>query len=367
MPDTASDLQARGRERLAEGDAAGGLALLAQAVQSFPDDVSVRLEYALTLEATGDFDAAAYQLLQAEKRSKDQPAILRALGTVFYRKGLYDKAVRYLGRALFIDPSDARGHYALGVVHDARRDPGAAIASYRAAIQIDPHFIDARRTLIDALASLGEHAQAIAESDQLLVIHPRDEATAQNREVLQGALEHMIDHRLLGKLEEQLERSALVQEGQLKRKGRTPDGAIRYANRYADLLVRYDSTLERPTIKTLMLILPDPQRAASARDKAFGVTVVGQDGRRAPADYATALSLTFLREALGVPLTQAGVFYQRLLTGARIDFGSATARFATLAPSGAPSGDGVEEQHGLLCEAEKGLLPINKNSHPKGS
>jgi tetratricopeptide (TPR) repeat protein len=330
---------------------------LADAVEGAPDDPILRLEYGLALEAAGNLDAAAYQLLQAERRAPDTGAILRAAGIVFYKKGLYDKAAQFLGRATKVAPDDARAFYSLGVVHDARRDPGAAIAAFREAIRLDPGFLDARRTLVDALAVLGEHAQAIAAIDELLSVHPRDEQAALNREVLRDTLEHMIEHRLLGKADAELERSALVAEGAFKRKGRLPDGAVRYANKYADLLVSYDASAAAPSIKTLMLLLPDPQRASTARDSAFGVTVVGRDGRRAPADYATAVSLTFLREALGVPLTQAGLYYQRLLGGeARIEVGGAAVRFASRPH---PTKEG-EEQHGLLCELAPGLSLVGK-------
>jgi hypothetical protein len=100
------------------------------------------------------------------------------------------------------------------------------------------------------------------------------------------------------------------------------------------------------TIAELTLVLPDPERAAKARDAVYGVTVVGKDGRRGAADFATAVTLTFLREALGVPLTQAGVFYGRLLAGeAAVDFAGARVRF-TSRPHPKEQG---EELHGLSC------------------
>jgi len=80
----------------------------------------------------------------------------------------------------------------------------------------------------------------------------------------------------------------------------------------------------------MMLILPDPDRAAKKRDNVFRVTVVGTSGRREPANYATAVTLTFLRETLGAPMTQASELYARLLggepsiewSGARLGFSS---------------------------------------------
>jgi hypothetical protein len=70
-------------------------------------------------------------------------------------------------------------------------------------------------------------------------------------------------------------------------------------------------------IARMMLVLPDPDRAAKKRDNVFRVTVVGTSGRREPANYATAVTLTFLRETLGAPMTQASELYKRLLGGER--------------------------------------------------
>lgn len=339
-----------GMARAAKGDVAGALEAFAKAVDLRPTDATARLHYGLALQATDALDDAAYQLLQADRHAKDDPAILRALGNVFYEKGLHDKAARFLGRATKIDASDARAFFALGVVHDARRDTGAAIAALREAIRLDPKWIDPRRTLVDALASIGEHAQAIDAIDALLEVFPRDEQAAANREVLTRALQHLTTHRLLGKHAQDVERSALVHEGQMKEKGTMPDGAVRFAGRLADLYVRYDAGDAKhgahPHVVEMMLVLPDPARASKARDDRYGVTVVGKDGRRGVADFATAASLTFLREALGVPLTQAGVFYARLVGGEpRIEFAGATARFATRPHGTKPH----EELPGLLC------------------
>jgi tetratricopeptide (TPR) repeat protein len=331
---------------MAEPDTNPDLEALADAVEQRPNDASARLRYGLALQAIGATDDAAYQLLQADKVAKDDPAILRALGTVFYDKGLHDKAARFLGRATKIDPEDARAWYALGVVHDARRDTGASIAALREAIRIDPQHLDARRTLIDALAGIGEHAQAIDAIDALLAVHARDEQAAKNREVLEQALQHLTTHRLLGKHAEDVEKSALVHEGAMKQKGTMPDGAVRFAGKLVDLYVVYDSGAP-PHVAQTMLVLPDPDRAAKARDDRYGVTVVGKDGRRGPTDLATAATLTFLRESLGVPLTQAGVFYSRLLGGeARIEYAGAVARFGTRA-HGTKAGDEIP---GLICE-----------------
>jgi hypothetical protein len=97
-------------------------------------------------------------------------------------------------------------------------------------------------------------------------------------------------------------------------------------------------------IAKMMLVLPDPDRAAKKRDNVFRVTVVGTSGRREPANYATAVTLTFLRETLGVPMTHASELYARLLGGERsIEWGGARLRFASV-PRPDREGDAM---HGL--------------------
>jgi tetratricopeptide (TPR) repeat protein len=327
---------------------------LARAVELDGDVLAARMAYARALEKDGKLDDAAFQLLRAEKLAPGDPRPLKELGAVFYKKGLYDKSVQFLNRARGVAPDDARVWYALGLTQEARRDPGAAIAAYREAIRIDPKFADAHKTLADVLASMGEHEQAIAVLDDLLRVERTNEQAAINREVLVRALGEMHERRLLGKTEKEVERSALVQEGQLKRRGHVPRSdrdplevvsVVRYGTGLAEMLVGLSA---QATIAQLLLVLLDPQKAAKKRDNVFRVTVVGTSGRREPANYATAITLTFLREALGAPMTQAGELYARLLGGEpAIEWSGARMQFVSMARPDRPD----ETMHGLAVTA----------------
>jgi tetratricopeptide (TPR) repeat protein len=311
---------------------------LAHAVDLDGEVVLYRVLYARALERIEKLDDAVFQLLRAVKIDANNTGVLRELGSLFYKKALYDKGLGWLLKAKAAakdDPvEEARVSYAIGLVQEARRDPGAAIAAYREAVRLDPKHLDARKTLVDALAGIGEHTQAIGVLDALLEVDPTNEQAATNREVLERALVEMKERRLVGKDVHALEVSALVQAGQLKRRGRTLFGRgpkdakdARYTNALSEL---YVSLGEDGKVTEAFLVLVDPVKASSKRDSAFQVTVVAKDGRREPASYATAISLTFLREALGVPMTQAGELYARLLAGAdRVEFGGLAARFAT--------------------------------------
>jgi len=315
------------------------VAALREAVELDGDVTVGRVLYARALEGAGKVDDAVFQLLRASKQKPDDPALLRELGSAFYRKGLYDKALQWLMKARAAatkDPvEEARALYAVGLAQEARRDAGAAILAYQAAIEKDAKHLDARKTLADALASMGEHERAIQVLDALLLVDPTNEKAALNREVLERALGEMRARRLLGKTVKELEASALVQAGQMKRKGKAKEElGARYANSLSELYVAF---AEDGTITSLYLVLSDPDAANRKRDASFQVTVVAKDGRREPASYATAATLTYLRESMGVPMTRAAELYARLLAGAEaVEHGGVDARFAAREASTGP-------------------------------
>lgn len=314
-----------------------------EAVELDGDLALARVLYARALESTGKIDDAIFQLLRAARLAPDDAAVLRELGGAFYRKGLHDKALPWFlkARSFAASPAEeARALYALGLAQEARRDPGAAIAAYREAIRKDPKHLDARKTLADALAGMGEHERAIAVLDDLLGVDPTNEKAALNREALGRALTEMGARRLVGKTLKELEASALLQAGQMKRRGRAlfalgpapAEDAARYSNALAEV---HAALAKDRTIASLFFMLTDPDKANRKKDTSFQVTVVAKDGRREPASYATGASLTFLREAMGMPMTQAAELYARLLAGASsVDYGGLEARFAAREASG---------------------------------
>jgi tetratricopeptide (TPR) repeat protein len=316
-------------------------AALARAVEIDPEDVEARLAFARVLVQLGKPDDAAFQLLQASRLEPADPRVLYDLGVVFYDKRLYDKALAWLRKAVAAAPDDARARFALGLIHEAKRDVGAAVASYREAVLKDGTLLDARLTLADALAGMGEHEAAIAELDAVLRqarvqarVRQGDaelvEKAAHNREVLAHALEAMRSQRLLGKGMKELEASALLTEGGFRKKGPVPDDAltVRFMAPLVELYASFDGPDASGALVSAILVLTDPDRAARADDDQFKVTVVGHDGHATPANFATAINLTFLREALGCPMTQASLLYARLLGGEReVEWAGAAARF----------------------------------------
>ncbi len=396
----AEDLFARALESLQRGDTAGGITDLkahlaeepeddaawlalgtaysaighdADAVRALKESVELdgdvadsRLAYGRALAKIGKLDDAAFQLLRANKLDPSDGRTLLDLGILFYDKHLYDKAEGFLAQAIdaTTGAARARAKYAFGLTREAKKDIASAIAAYRDAIALDPRLGDARRTLADALATIGEHERAVEELTKLLEIERSSEQAAKNREVLVRALAEMKARRLLGKTARELEMSALVQEGQLKRKGRVLESSsglrdaasapsapnpeeipgtevVRYARPLFELYVTFGA---EQAIDAMTLVLTDPERAAAEEDDVFRVTAIGDDGKTRTTNLATAVSITFLREALGCPMTTASALYGRLLGGeSPVEWGGAALAWQTLPRPDKPT----EARHGL--------------------
>lgn len=276
--------------------------------------VEARRGYARALTRLRKVDEAAFQLVQAKQLAPDDARVAHELGVAFYDKRLFDKALRELERARELDPEDARIRYAMGLAHEAKDEMADAIACYRDAVRLSPDTVETRQTLADALASMGELAHAIEELAQAQAHDRTNAQIANNLEILKRGLSELEGTRLIGKKLDELEQSAVVQLGQLKRRGKTvergePD-TIRYGADLVEVWAQLDGS-ER--ITSLTLLLTDPERAAETIDEDFKITVVSQRGDHVPANVATAATLTFLREALGCPLTRASELYAKLL------------------------------------------------------
>lgn len=305
--------------------------------------LEARRGYARALSRQRRHDEAAFQLVQAKRIAPDDARVAHELGLAFYDKRLFDKALRELARGYELAPDDAQIRFSMGLAHEAKDQMADAIACYRDAVRLSPDVIATRQTLADALATVGELASAIEELAQAQARDRSNTQIAGNLDVLKQGLAELEKSRLIGKGTEELERSAIVQLGQLKRKGKLvtagePD-TVRYGAQQVELWVQFDGQ-ERLT--SLMLLLTDPARAAATQDDAFQVTVVSRDGKHVPADVATAATLTFLREALGCPLTRAGELYRKLLET------QAPVRWAGSLLTLAQVGEGNDARHGVL-------------------
>ncbi len=290
-----------------------------------------RVLLARSLEREGRLDEAEAELDAASRLAPSSPGILRESASLAYARGRHDDALARLERAaaLSAPPAEAgRIGFARGLVHEARGDLGAAIAAYRDAVTHDPRHAVARRALAGALAQVGEHARAIEALDALLVQLPADEAAAHDRAVLVAALDEMHAGRLLGKPAAAVAACALVERAPLRPAAGTAPDEARWVSAESLLQASLDS---RGRIIALFFAVTDAALAERASGAAFEVTVLTDAGDRAAPSFTTAASVTFLREALGIPMTQAAGIFARLLSdAASLEVGGATVAFASL-------------------------------------
>jgi tetratricopeptide (TPR) repeat protein len=116
------------RARIQEGNVAGAIEMLEQALKLAPDLAKAHFFMGLALKADGRYDEALAHLQQAAQRFPRDRVVLNQLGRVLFLKRRYAEAVAELRRVLEIDPEDLSAHYNLmlsqrgsGNLDEARR------------------------------------------------------------------------------------------------------------------------------------------------------------------------------------------------------------------------------------------------------
>ena len=92
-------------------------------------------------------------------RAPDQPTVLNLLSAALLAQGRTGDGIRHLRRAIAIEPS-ATAHAQLGSVLAATGEFDGAIASYRAALAVEPRLTDAWCTLAALCKALGRYDEA---------------------------------------------------------------------------------------------------------------------------------------------------------------------------------------------------------------
>jgi tetratricopeptide (TPR) repeat protein len=117
--------------------------LWAEAVEWAPDKVRPKIQLARALPA-----AKALELLsQARQIAPYDPAVAAETGKTLLAEGQADAALTEFGRALALDPRDARNFNNRGVALEALGQTEAARADFRRALEIDPALNEARENL----------------------------------------------------------------------------------------------------------------------------------------------------------------------------------------------------------------------------
>ena len=171
-----------GDERLKNGDRAGGIEQLMQAIADAPVNASEKLfagvvsQIPLNLYLRGEPAAATQAAQTIETKFGKDAKNLVTLSGFYIATEQGSEAMRLTTQAVQLAPDLAEAHQGLGrALHVSLRLDEAA-AEYKKALQLDPNSKTARRSLADLDRALGKPEDALAIYRQQLNTEPADKA-----------------------------------------------------------------------------------------------------------------------------------------------------------------------------------------------
>jgi len=171
-----------GDERLKNGDRAGGIEQLMQAIADAPVNASEKLfagvvaQIPLNLYLRGEPAAATQAAQTLETKFGKDAKNLVTLSGFYIATEQGSEAMRLTTQAVQLAPDLAEAHQGLGrALHVSLRLDEAA-AEYKKALELDPNSKTARRSLADLNRALGKPEEALAIYRQQLNTEPADKA-----------------------------------------------------------------------------------------------------------------------------------------------------------------------------------------------
>ncbi|MBI5892990.1 MAG: tetratricopeptide repeat protein [Deltaproteobacteria bacterium] len=120
------------------------LTLWKNVVERSPEKARGRYNLGNAFTAFNMFDHAMreYQIAVNIDQSFFHGNVHGALGIVYVRKGLLDKALNEFQTALQMNPHSARPHYGLGIIYENKGSLDEAIREYKLAAAIEPNYAE---------------------------------------------------------------------------------------------------------------------------------------------------------------------------------------------------------------------------------
>jgi tetratricopeptide (TPR) repeat protein len=106
------------------------IAAFKKAINLNPDEVNHQINLALIYVESPQPMEGITMLRDLATKNPENTAVLMALGQLSVRSGQYDKALERYQSVVKIDPTNIRGHYALGQVYQMLGNTVAAVKSY---------------------------------------------------------------------------------------------------------------------------------------------------------------------------------------------------------------------------------------------
>ncbi|MES2126181.1 MAG: tetratricopeptide repeat protein [Pseudomonadota bacterium] len=136
-----------------------------------PVAIAALMRDAISHHRAGRFAEAELLYQQVLQAAPDHPDALHLLGVLASQVGMHDVALDLISHAINVHPTSLM-HFNLGNAHKALGRLDGAVASYRAALAMQPDYPDACRNLGIALQAGGQYADAIAAFRQAIALAP---------------------------------------------------------------------------------------------------------------------------------------------------------------------------------------------------
>ena len=161
-----------GRNLLAQGDVAGAVRLLAQAVADAPGDATARYAYAQALWQAGDKEQAMAQYREAARLSPKTLVYRADLAKALASAGRNAEAIEEFEAAVAIEPGPG-SLQALANLYSAAGNAPKALDALRRAASVAPNSAVIHQDLAHALEKAGNTSQAIEAYRKVLELNPK--------------------------------------------------------------------------------------------------------------------------------------------------------------------------------------------------
>lgn len=161
-----------GRNLLAQGDVAGAVRLLAQAVGDAPSDPAAHYAYAQALWQAGDKDQALAQYQEAGRLSPQTLSYRTDTARALVAMGRKAEAIEELEAAVAIEPGPGPLQ-SLASLYAESGNPARALDTLRRAAAVAPNSAIIQQDYAHALEKAGNTAQAIEAYRKVLQLNPK--------------------------------------------------------------------------------------------------------------------------------------------------------------------------------------------------
>ena len=161
-----------GRNLLAQGDVAGALRLLAQAVAEAPSDATARYAYAQALWQSGEKDQAVGQYREAARLSPKTVVYRADLAKTLAATGRNAEAIDEFEAAVALEPGPG-SLQALATLYTSAGNSAKALDTLRRAAAVAPNSAVIQQDYAHALEKAGNTAQAIEAYQKVLELNPK--------------------------------------------------------------------------------------------------------------------------------------------------------------------------------------------------